>query len=186
MPSVDPPRHVTTTSSATVREASRLNAPTVAQVARESWHGAYDEIVGVETVDDVVDEWYDVDSLENSIEDAADREDATFLVAEDADEYELELVGFAHAGPNPEDADTAELARIYVHPEAWGDGTGRALLKQVERDLGERYDRLRLSVLAENEIGVAFYESTGFDRVESRSSDLGEDLEEYVYEKSLA
>ena len=169
----------------TVREAKQADAREIYRIARESWHSAYDEILGTETVEDVVEEWYDLDSLEGSITNAAERDDAVFLVGEAPDGYGTALVGFAHAGPFPEREGVAELVRIYVRPEAWGEGAGRTLLGQLESALEPSYDRLRLSVLADNDVGVSFYESTGFERVDSRESDLGDSLEAYVYEKVL-
>lgn len=169
----------------TVRQAKHADAREVYRIARESWHSAYDEILGLETVDELVDEWYDIDDLEDSIENAAGRDDAAFLVAEAPEGYGTELVGFAHAGPDPEAASVAYLIRIYVRPEAWGEGSGRALLDHLEAELEDAYDRLRLTVLADNEVGVSFYESTGFDRVDTRASDLGDGLDEYVYEREL-
>lgn len=169
----------------TVREARRSDAREIAHVARESWHGAYDEILGTDTVDEVVDDWYDVERLEDSIANAADRTDAIFLVGEAPEGYGTELVGFAHAGPHTEDESAAELIRIYVRPAAWGEGAGATLLGAMEDALGSHYDRLRLEVFADNEVGVAFYESMGFERVDTRESGLGEGLEEYVYEKPI-
>lgn len=169
----------------TVRQAKRADAHEIYRIARESWHSAYDEILGTEMVDEVVDEWYAIESLEDSITNVAGRDDAVFLVAEAPEGYGTELVGFAHAGPDPEETGVAYLIRIYVRPAAWGDGTGRALLDRVETELADSFDRLRLSVLADNEIGVSFYESTGFDRVDTLESDLDEDLAEYRYEKRL-
>ncbi|MFC4439347.1 MULTISPECIES: GNAT family N-acetyltransferase [Natrialbaceae] len=172
----------------TVRLATPDAAPIVREVARESWHAAYNEFLGAERVANAISDWYAIDGLEASITEAADREDATFLLAERRDDAKREnddVVGFVHAGADADDPDVANLIRLYVRPTAWGDGVGTALLERVESDLRNACDRLRLVVLADNEIGVSFYESSGFERVESRDSDLGNGLEEYVYEKSL-
>ena len=59
------------------------------------------------------------------------------------------------------------------------------LLDRVEGRLEEAYDRLYLAVLADNEVGVSFYESAGFERVGTQESDLKAGVEEYVYEKTL-
>lgn len=172
----------------TVRRATPDTAPVVREIARESWHAAYDGFLGHERVADTISDWYAIDGLEASILEAADREDATFLLAERRDDAKREnddVVGFAHAGADADDLDVANLIRLYVRPAAWGDGAGTALLERVESALRETCDRLRLIVLADNEVGVSFYESSGFERVETRESDLGAGLEEYVYEKPL-
>lgn len=177
-----------------VRDARPVDAATVRAIARESWHAAYDDIIGADTVDDRVDDWYAADRLAETIDETATRDDASFLVAEperdavDAQESAPEpaLAGFAHAGPDPDVDGAAKLLRIYVRPDAWGDGLGARLLDDLEADIRDHYDRLRLAVLADNDVGVSFYESTGFERVETRERDLGDDsVREYLYEKGL-
>jgi ribosomal protein S18 acetylase RimI-like enzyme len=153
-----------------VRPATRSDAPAVRATAHASWHAAYDDVLGPETVERVVDEWYGVASLRTAVA------ESVFHVAE----VDGAVVGFANAGPNPEyDEGTAELYRIYVHPDRWGEGIGGRLLAAAEDNLGdEGYDRLRVSVLAENAVGVGFYEAHGFEHVETGAVDL--DGESYV------
>ncbi len=165
-----------------VREVVPADAASIREVARESWLAAYDEVLDRETISKTVDDWYAVDDLERSIVEARDRAGATFLVADADDEG---VVGFAHARPWQDDPTVAYLIRIYVRPDLWDEGIGHRLLERLEADLEGAFDRLRLVVLADNDVGVSFYEATGFDRVETRESGLSEGLEEYVYEKSL-
>ncbi|MDQ2050700.1 GNAT family N-acetyltransferase [Natronolimnohabitans sp. A-GB9] len=167
----------------TVRRATPDVAPAVRDVARESWHAAYDDVLGRRTVAATIERWYDVTKLRDSIVEARNRNDAVFLVA--ADEDDGEIVGFAQAGPHREHSTVASLYRLYVHPDRWGEGIGTALLERLEDDLSTEYDRLWLAVLADNDVGVSFYESTGFERVGTQESDLKAGLEEYVYEKQL-
>ncbi|WP_049921586.1 GNAT family N-acetyltransferase [Halopiger djelfimassiliensis] len=175
-----------------VRQATTDDVWAVHETARESWHAAYDGILGAERVDDVVDEWYAIDDLESSIDEAGGRDDAVFLVA-GAPLREAETGmsgtgcrGFAHVVPWPEDASVGYLVRLYVHPDRWGDGTGTALLERLETETAGTFDRLRLSVLADNEVGISFYESRGFERQTTRQTDLGDGIEEHVYEKPLS
>ncbi len=161
-----------------IRPAEPRDVETIRSVARRSWHAAYDEFLGPETVDRTVDEWYTLESLRAVI----DGSDHVVSVAEDATSG---LVGFAHVGPDPEDEGLAELYRIYVRPERWGEGTGSRLLADVTERI-EGFDRLGLSVFAENEVGVDFYERQGFERVEVRAIEFdGECYEEYRYERDL-
>ncbi|MFC3957793.1 GNAT family N-acetyltransferase [Halovivax cerinus] len=193
----------------TVRVARPDDGAVVQAVARESWHAAYDDVVGAETVDRTIDRWYALDSLADTIMDAAGRDDATFLVFErvgspngddaphvdsarpgtDGDEStttESEIVGFAHAGPHPDRTGTAKLSRIYARPRVWGEGIGSRLLERVERELGPHFETLWLEVLADNDVGVSFYEAQGFERVGEQESVLGDgEVREYIYEKGL-
>ncbi|AGB15135.1 acetyltransferase [Halovivax ruber XH-70] len=190
-----------------VRAARPDDGAVVQAVARESWHAAYDEVIGAETVDRTIDRWYALDSLADQITDAAGRDDATFLVFERVDspdaahadsarsgtdndesaKTESEIVGFAHAGPHPDLAGTAKLSRIYARPDVWGEGVGSRLLERVERELGPHFETLWLEVLADNDVGVSFYEATGFARVGEQESVLGDGgVREYIYEKELS
>lgn len=98
-------------------------------------------------------------------------------------------MGFVQVGAAGEvnDGTVATLHRLYVHPDHWGDGLGSRLLAPATADLRERgFDRLRLEVFAENEVGVCFYESRGFARVDEETEAFGGETHAvYVYEKPL-
>jgi len=157
-----------------IRDAAPADAERVASVARASWHAAYDEVLGEETVDSVVDEWYDPAELEAQIR-AAEEGDAAFLVAI----VDGELLGFTNGGParddetDPDDPD-AFLSRLYVHPEGWGEGLGTALTGQLARRLDEAgYERVWLEVFEENERACGFYEALGFERIGAVTETFG-------------
>ncbi|PSP57424.1 N-acetyltransferase [Halobacteriales archaeon QS_1_67_19] len=158
-----------------IRPAVPADATGIRRVARETWHATYDEIIGSEAVDTVVDEWYAIEGLEASM----DRADGRFLVGVTGGD----VVGFAQGVLD----DPADLPRIYVAPDRWGEGLGSALLDRIEGWLrAEGADRLRLSVAADNEIGNAFYEKRGYEIAEQRAIEVaGLEIEEYVREREL-
>lgn len=160
-----------------VRAAAPDDGPAIRRVARDAWHAVYDDVLGTETVESVLDDWYDLDGLERSVV----REDGRFLVAE-ADDL---VVGFAQ-GVRGEDG-PARLPRIYVHPDRWGEGVGTTLLGRIEAWLREAdAERLRLAVVADNEVGNVFYETRGYEVVEEREAELFDaTFAEYVREKEL-
>ncbi|NEU58934.1 GNAT family N-acetyltransferase [Halorussus sp. MSC15.2] len=171
---------------ANIRPATPDDVADVRRVARESWHATYDGILGAEAVETVVDDWYDLFRLRQSVE----REDGLFLVAEregDGEDAETELLGFAQSVLGDADDAAAQLPRIYVHPDHWGEGVGSAMLDRVESWAADRgAERLRLLVLADNEVGNAFYESRGYRTVGERESEFeGETVTDYVREKEL-
>lgn len=158
-----------------VRRATSEDAKAIREIARVSWHAAYDWLLGEETVERTIDEWYDLDGLRGTV----DRPEHVVLVAGD------DPVGFVHVGPAPGDERVAELLRIYVRPDQWGEGTGGRLLNSAEEEI-EGYDRLSRSVLAENEVGVEFYEREGFERIAEKTAEFGrEEYRAYRYEKPL-
>jgi len=186
---------------ANVRPATTSDVADVRRVARESWHATYDDLLGPEAVESVVDDWYDLYALRQSVE----RDEGVFLVAEkgagdgadDGDESDAEarpaetdheILGFGQAlFPDEAEDSAAELPRLYVHPDHWGEGVGTALAEEIEAWAAERgAERLRLVVLADNEVGNAFYESRDYRTVGSRESELdGETVTDYVREKEL-
>ena len=161
-----------------VRVATLDDVLGIQNVARESWHATYDDLLGADSVEQVVDGWYAAEGLEQSIE----REDGQFLVAE----RDGMIVGFAQGVLSDED-DAAHLPRIYVQSHHWGEGVGTELLDGVETWASEcETERLRLVVLADNEAGNGFYEKHGYDVVAEREEELaGESVVEYVREKEI-
>ncbi|WP_255168937.1 GNAT family N-acetyltransferase [Natrononativus amylolyticus] len=159
-----------------IRRAAQTDAAAIRDVARESWHAAYDDLLGSDTVDAVVDDWYAIDRLRSAIGASSHH---VFVAGE--------VVGFGHASPWEGAPDVAHLTRLYVHPAFWGDGVGSHLLEHLDAALaGEGYERLRLEVFAENDVGVGFYESRGFDRLETIEEEfLGETYDVAVYGRPI-
>lgn len=161
-----------------IRDATSDDADAITAVARASWHAAYDDLLGAEAVAETVDSWF---TAENVVADVERSERPFFVAASDG-----EVLGFAVAVPDDERDAVYHLYRIYVRPDAWGEGVGSRLLARSESEVRTRgAERLRLSVLADNERAVAFYESAGFERVGDQWDDrFG--LNRYVYRKELS
>lgn len=64
-----------------------------------------------------------------------------------------QIVGFASVAPLKEDDESAGLLdRIYIHPAAWGNGFGNALIEWCETTLkAQGYKTIKLWVFAVNE-----------------------------------
>ena len=161
-----------------IREAIPDDAPAVRRVARRSWHETYDEIIGEEAVDEMIDEWFDVGTLKKSIE----RPENPMFVAISAD-----LVGFVQGGPSEDGPADAVLSRIYISPANWGDGVGTTLLERLCTALRtDGHDSVWLSVMADNDVGRAFYAKHAFEIHERRIAELaGQDVTELILVKDL-
>lgn len=152
-----------------IRGASREDATDVQRVARAAWHAAHDPVLGLDAVDDLLDRWYSLEDLSNSIE----SEEAPMFVAADRDDDEGTVVGFAQGGPSDEDYADAVVGRIYVHPDCWGEGHGSALLERLfDAFRADGHESVWLAVLADNEVGRSFYDDHGFALQEERSVEL--------------
>ncbi|WP_232687194.1 GNAT family N-acetyltransferase [Halobacterium zhouii] len=145
-----------------LRPAEESDVDAITEVARAAWHAAYDDVLGPDTVEDTVDDWYHEAEIRGVVDGPC------FLVAESEG-----VIGFAHASELADKQGVAELYRLYVHPDHWGDGVGSALLDRVEGSLRERgVERLQTVVIAANEVGRSFYEDRGFEPVTELGSEL--------------
>jgi GNAT superfamily N-acetyltransferase len=77
-------------------------------------------------------------------------------------EHDGRVVGFASIGPSRDEDGPGELYAIYVDPDAWSTGAGRALMVEAERRLAARYDTALLWVLEDNPRARRFYERAGW------------------------
>jgi len=105
---------------------------------------------------------------------------ATFVAERDG-----EVIGFASVGPSREDEEHGELYAIYVDPDAWSEGAGRALIERAEAQLAETYDEATLWVLSDNPRARRFYELSGWwaDGAEKIEQWLGVSSTETRYRK---
>ncbi|NUR76539.1 MAG: GNAT family N-acetyltransferase [Thermoleophilia bacterium] len=72
------------------------------------------------------------------------------------------VVGFASVGPSRDESGIGELYAIYVEPDEWSTGAGRALLEQAEQQLRSEYAEATLWVLEDNPRARRFYERAGW------------------------
>jgi ribosomal protein S18 acetylase RimI-like enzyme len=159
-----------------IRSATPTDIDGIQRVANRAWHSAHGPIVGENTVDEFLEEYYDAESFRSLIE----NDDSIFDVAVDSD-----VVGFVSAGPAGDGSTTFNLGRIYVLPDRWGEGIGQRLLVHTERKIEQRGgERIKLGVMAENERAVNFYESAGFQR-EGEFYDDRIDTYSYNYVKTI-
>jgi GNAT superfamily N-acetyltransferase len=87
--------------------------------------------------------------------------DRVFLVATDDDV----VVGYVVAGPYRWDEipGAGEVYALYVDPDRWGSGAGRALMVAVEGRLQALgHPEAALWVLEANQVGRGFYEAVGW------------------------
>ncbi|ANZ35139.1 hypothetical protein BBK82_02690 [Lentzea guizhouensis] len=94
------------------------------------------------------------------VENALANEPSLFLLAFEGDEP----VGFLAGGPHQTD-DHAYVNYVGVHPDAWGNGVGEALLRALPGLLVERgYAAAQLHVFIDNVRGVRLYERLGWHK----------------------
>ena len=98
------------------------------------------------------------------------------------------VVGFASTGPSRDEDEIGELYAIYVDPDAWSTGAGRALMGAAEERLAAEWDAALLWVLEENPRARGFYERAGWapDGVRKAEERFGVLAPEVRYRKDFA
>ncbi len=72
------------------------------------------------------------------------------------------VVGFTSVGPSRDERGLGELYAIYVDPDEWSTGAGRALIERAEEQLRGDYEEVTLWVLEQNPRARRFYEHAGW------------------------
>jgi GNAT superfamily N-acetyltransferase len=186
-----------------IRSATLADAPAISALQRAAWFAAYGGIIDPAVIDRV------------TTPDDGARIRQTFrtrpvqrMIVADADAAQDGLaaagvVGYACYGPELDvlDApwphpvtkagaagDVAELYALYVHPDWWSTGTGRALMSRVlARVTQAGYAEAMLWVLEKNARARRFYELAGFaaDGAVNALAALGDDVDEVRYRRRL-
>lgn len=175
-----------TATGFTVRPAVPGDAEGIANVHVRSWQAAYQGKIPQDYLDgldpaDRVDRWRG--SLERT-----DRSRADTLVAVSAGP-DGRVLGFANVGAAPDAAPgTGHLYAIYLLPDAWGQGAGRALMTAAVERLAELgHTEATLWVLDTNDRARRFYEAAGWtaDGAVQADDSRGFTLREVRYRRAL-
>ncbi|MFI8288634.1 GNAT family N-acetyltransferase [Streptomyces sp. NPDC085614] len=168
-----------------IQQALPSDAAELAAVHVRSWRAAYRDLLPRPYLDGL-----DVGERTAVWRDRlAAPERPTVLVARDADGR---MTGFCSTRAWPDTdldpATTGEIAALYVLPEAWRAGVGRALLAaSVESLAAAGFREAALWVFADNARGRAFYEAAGWepDGTVATESTAGRELDELRYRRVL-
>jgi RimJ/RimL family protein N-acetyltransferase len=155
-------RKISDRSAVVVREASADDGSAIARVHIHAWQVAYAHIFPSEALDGLSSGLDRRAAFRRETIDAGHARTYT-LVCQDGDR----IVGFASIGPTRDvDLDpeqVGELYAIYVLPEAWGQGVGQALMRElVNRLQDDRFSEAILWVLEDNPRTRRFYELAGW------------------------
>jgi len=162
-----------------IRTAKGNDAEDVARVARASLSESYSHFVDEGTIDEMVEQWYAPERIDELLED----EHTLLDVVEDDDA----VVGFAQGATVETDPVVGEIHWLHVLPGERNEGIGVQLLGHFQELLADRGAAvLRGLVLEGNEAGTAFYTDHGFERADTATVEIGDqEFEEAVFEKQL-
>ena len=163
-----------------IRTATGTDAEGIARVQERGWQAAYRHVFPAEELD-----------RGGFIQAARWRERldrppagwSTFVAERDGT-----VVGFTSVGPSRDERGIGELYAIYVDPDEWSTGTGRALIERAEERLREDYTEVTLWVLEDNPRARRFYERAGWSLDGGLKAELrwGVRAPEVRYRKLLA
>jgi ribosomal protein S18 acetylase RimI-like enzyme len=149
-----------------VRPATRADADAIGRIHAETWRAAYAGVFPESAFDAEERRRWWREWLGAPREPPA----ATFVA-----EVDGAVVGFAGVGRSRDDPAEGELYTIYVDPDRWGTGAGRALLDAAEASLrGSGFREAMLWVLEGNERAERFYRLAGWEH------DGGRKVEEFA------
>jgi GNAT superfamily N-acetyltransferase len=161
-----------------VRDARRDDAEAIERIRIRGWQAGYRHLYPPDALDGLE---FDSSRWQKRVERMPPG--WTILVAEGRG---LTL-GFAATGPSRDEERVGELYAIYVEPDEWGRGTGRALLGGAEERLAAVYAEATLWVLEGNPRARRFYEAAGWrpDGGRQAVERLGVSPPEVRYRKQL-
>lgn len=153
---------MTGTLSATVRPAIIDDAEAIPRVHIASWQVAYRGQIPDAYLNGLANEMpRRIEFWRSALQRAPEQGRRLFVAERDGF-----VVGFLSCGPSEDpdrDSETGEIYAIYLHPSAWGTGTGRALFERGEETLQELgFTKATLWVLDTNARGRGFYEAMGW------------------------
>jgi ribosomal protein S18 acetylase RimI-like enzyme len=141
-----------------IRTATVADAPTIAHINVETWRSTYRSQIPDADLDA-----FDVPRRTTFWQRLLNEKRGEVFVAEDGGS----ITGFCNLIPtrdkNADPQAVAEIAAIYVHPQHWRKGAGRALCGSALAEARRRgYKTVTLWVLASNSGARRFYEAVGF------------------------
>lgn len=150
----------------TIRTMRRKDISSVQQVATESWHDTYAEIIPERIRNRFLQSAYDNNTLRRRMK------YSHMIVAE----VNHEVVGFAQFS-RPDEANNSLLNAIYIYPHYQGKGIGSKLLQAGINRL-ETAKAIYLHVEKGNDQGIQFYQARDFEVVaETEEQFIGHQLQ---------
>jgi ribosomal protein S18 acetylase RimI-like enzyme len=145
-----------------VREATPEDTESIVSVTVAGWRTAYRGIVAPERLEQLpIERWrHEIGvGLRRPVEDAF-----TFV-----GEFDDSFAGYCYVAAPSREPDLgpgiAELGALYIAPDHWREGLGRALIEaSLDRLESLPYSEIVLWTFPENERAVAFYERFGWRR----------------------
>jgi ribosomal protein S18 acetylase RimI-like enzyme len=166
-----------------IRPASENDIPTIAALHVAGWTGAYGGLVDQAYLDSL--------TVEKRIEDwtswLKSGESKVFLADDGGVPAGFVVIGRTKTPPPGSSpirpSHSGEVYALYLHPDYWRRGIGRALLRHAATELKAlKHSAICLWVLDGNQRGKAFYQAMGGQKLGSKMIEIGpSSLKEICY-----
>ena len=160
-----------------IKKASKDDIPAIQAISAIAWPETFKDILSAEQIRYMMNMMYSTASLENQI----DRLNHCYLLAKKEDQY----LGYLSYELNFQGSKETKIHKIYVLPEAQGQGVGQTLIAYTENiSRNHNNSALLLNVNRHNN-AINFYKKTGFDITTEEVIDIGNGfvMDDYVMRK---
>ncbi len=146
----------------------------LAEMIKETWHSAYDDLLGAEQVDYMTETFQSVSAIADQVK---NKNYMYFYIVQ-----KRKKIGYCAVVA---EADKLFLSKLYLVSDCRGKGIGQkalAVVAEMAKRLG--LSAVYLTVNKMNARAIAAYEKFGFVRTESIVTDIGNGyvMDDYVYE----
>jgi ribosomal protein S18 acetylase RimI-like enzyme len=161
-----------------IRKASKDEISIIQEIAYKTWPDAYAEILSQEKITYMLDLMYSTEALKKQMESGH-----IFLIINKND-TELGFVSFEVSCSN---STFTKIQKIYILPEAQGNGIGRLLINEVEKHC-KTFGNTKLFLNVNRHNKAQFmYQKLGFEISKSEDVPIGNGfyMNDYVMEKLI-
>ncbi len=154
--------------------AASQEYPKLAEMIKETWHSAYDDLLGAEQVDYMTETFQSASAIADQVK---NKNYMYFYIVQ-----KHKKIGYCAVVA---EADKLFLSKLYLVSDCRGKGIGQKALAAVA-EMAKRLglSAVYLTVNKMNARAIAAYEKFGFVRTESIVTDIGNGyvMDDYVYE----
>ncbi|MFB6280772.1 MAG: GNAT family N-acetyltransferase [Haloferacaceae archaeon] len=155
-----------------IREATVEDIDGIRETARLSLSASYADLIDDEVIEEAIETWYG----DEFVYDLGAGRIVVLVAAEEGT-----VRGFAQGDLVEGQETIGEIEWLHVHPDERRSGVGARLLHRTETTLAVKgAERLRGRVLADNEVGEAFYREQGYRVASTREIEIGDGRYEEV------
>lgn len=159
-------------------QSSKQQLAIVRELAYKIWPDTYGEILSVEQLNYMLDNFYSISSLEEQFDSGH-----VFLFVEEDGQY----LGFAAYETDCKEKGKTKLHKIYVMPNTQGKGIGKFLLNEVEQRTKQAENNFLFLNVNKYNKAVSFYKKQGFVKIADEVIDIGQGyvMDDFVMEKLI-